>query len=103
MNIENSQIQLNQEIQSLRSDVAKAVNNLKFAERALDASDREVRSAEEGLRLAEERLKVGAGTQVDVIVAQSQVETARTNRINAVFNYVLAQKQIQYTLGQWSY
>jgi outer membrane protein len=103
VNIESNRIRLNQAEQQLRSDVAKAANNLLFADESLDASDYALRSAEESLRLATERLNVGAGIQLDVIVAQSQVETARTNRVNAVFNYVLAQKQVQYTLGQWNY
>ncbi len=103
VNIESNRIRLNQAEQQLRSDVAKAANNLLFADESLDASDYALRSAEESLRLATERLNVGAGIQLDVIVAQSQVETARTNRVNAIFNYVLAQKQVQYTLGQWNY
>lgn len=103
LQVETQRVQLQQDLQAIRSDITKAENNIRSAHQALDASDRALRSAEESLRLAEERLKVGAGTQVDVIVAQSQVETARTNRVNAKYNFVLAQRQLQYTLGQWSY
>jgi outer membrane protein len=101
--VETQRVQLQQDLQGIRSDIAKAENNVRAADQALDASDRALRSAEESLRLAEERLKVGAGTQVDVIVAQAQVETARTNRVNAKYNFVLAQRQLQYTLGRWNY
>jgi outer membrane protein len=103
IDIESNRIRLQQEEQEIRADIAKSMNNLRSAERALDASARALRSAEESLRLAEERLRVGAGIQVDVVVAQAQVETARTNRVNAIYNYVLAQKQIEYTLGQTTY
>jgi outer membrane protein len=103
IDIESQRIRLEQDVQQIRSDVAKASNNLASSREALDASARGLKSAEESLRLATERLRVGAGTQIDVIVAQAQVETARTNRVNAKFNYVLAQRQLQYTLGQWSY
>lgn len=103
LQVETQRVQLQQDLQGIRSDIAKAENNVRAANQALDASDRALRSAEESLRLAEERLKVGAGTQVDVIVAQSQVETARTNRVNAKYNFVFSQRALQYTLGQWSY
>jgi len=101
--IEADEIRLQQQVQSIRSDIAKVQNNLTSAERALDATERALRSAEESLRLAQERLRVGAGIQLDVIVAQSQVETARTNRVNAVYNYLLAQRQLEYTLGLTNY
>jgi outer membrane protein len=101
--VEQNQVHLTQLEQQLRSDVAKAINNVHFTEQGLDASERSVVAAEETMRLADEKLRVGAGTQIDVVVAESQLVTARTNRINAVFSYVLAQKQLDYTLGRWNY
>lgn len=101
--LETDRIRLNQQVQSVRSDVAKAQNNLTASERSLDATDRALRSAEESLRLAQERLRVGAGIQLDVVVAQSQLETARTNRVNAVYNFLLAQRQLEYILNLTSY
>ncbi|HET6511181.1 MAG TPA: TolC family protein [Candidatus Kapabacteria bacterium] len=103
LDIEADLVRIREQEQSVRSDVAKAANNLRSSEQALQASERALRSAEESLRLAQERLRVGAGIQLDVIIAQSQVETARTNRVNAIYNYVLAAEQIEFTLGQWNY
>ncbi len=103
IDVETQRIQLEQQVQQIRSDAAKAVNNLRSSDEALDASDAGLRSAVESLRLAEERLRVGAGTQVDVIIAEAAVETARTNRVNAKFNYVLAERQLAYALGQTNY
>lgn len=101
--IEADRVLLREQEQKLRADLAKTSNNLRASEQALEASDRALRAAEESLRLAQERLRVGAGIQLDVIIAQSQLETARTNRVNAVYNYVLAAEQIEYTLGQWKF
>jgi outer membrane protein len=103
LDIEADLVRIREQEQGIRSDVARAANNLRSSEQALEASERALRSAEESLRLAQERLRVGAGIQLDVIVAQAQVETARTNRVNAIYNYVLAAEQIEYTLGQWNY
>lgn len=103
INVETQRVQLEQSVQQARSDAAKAVNNLQAANKALDASESALRSAEEGLRLAEEQLTVGSGTQVSVVVAETTLETARTNRVNAKYNWVLAQRQLAYTLGEWNY
>ncbi len=103
VDVETQRIQLEQAVQQIRSDAAKAVNNLQAASKALDATETGMTAADESLRLAQERMRVGAGTQVDVIIAEAASETARTNRVNAKYNYVLAQRQLAYTLGQWKY
>ena len=43
------------------------------------------------------------GIQVDVIIAEAQLQTARTDRVNAVYNYLLATKQLEYLLGKTNY
>ncbi len=101
--LESSKVRLNQSEQQFRSDVAKAQNNLLASEEAVEATATEIKSAEESLRSAEERLRVGAGIQVDVIVAEAQVQTARTDRVNAVYNYLLATKQLEYLLDRTNY
>lgn len=101
--LDESKVQLDQAEQQFRSDIAKAENNLRSAQQALSASDRALVAAEESLRAATERARVGAGIQVDVIVAEAQAQTARVNRINAVYNYLLAAKQLEYLLGRTNY
>ncbi len=101
--LEQSRVVLDQAEQQFRSDIAKAKNNLSASEQALDASNRALISAEESLRGAVERLKVGAGIQVEVVVAEAQAQTARVNKINAMFNYLLAEKQLEYLLGRTNY
>ncbi len=103
VDVENDRIALEQDVQTIRNLATQYVNNLKAADLALDATQSGLTSAEESFRLAEERLRVGAGTEVDVIVAEAALETARTNRVNAKYNWVLAQRQLAYTLGKWNY
>jgi outer membrane protein len=103
VDLENQRIELERTTQQMRSDAAKAVNNLHAASEALSATQTAVTAANESLRLAQERMRVGAGTQVDVVIAEAAVETARTNYVNAKFNYVLAQRQLAFTLGPWNY
>jgi len=44
----------------------------------------------EALRLADERLAAGTGTQLDVLNAQTQLTTARSNLVQAQFSYIAA-------------
>ncbi|HEY3876816.1 MAG TPA: TolC family protein [Candidatus Kapabacteria bacterium] len=103
VDVENDLIRLEQDVQQVRSDAATAVNNLRASDEALDATSSALTAAEESFRLAEEQLRVGAGTEVNVVIAEAAVETARTNRVNAKYNWVLAQRQLAYTLGTWNY
>jgi outer membrane protein len=103
VDVENDRIDLENDVQTIRNQATQYVNNLKAADQALDATASELNSAEESLRLASEQLRVGAGTEVNVIIAESAVETARVNWVNAKYNWVLAQRQLAYTLGQWNY
>jgi outer membrane protein len=103
VDVENARIALEQDVQQVRNNVAMDVNNLKATEKSLDASESAFRAALESFRLADEQLRVGAGTEVDVVVAEAALETARTNRVNAKYNWVLAQKQVAYDLGKWNY
>jgi outer membrane protein len=101
--LDESKVQLEQAEEQFRSDVAKGQNNVLAAEEAVAATVTELQSAEESLRAADERLRVGAGIQVDVIIAEAQVQTARTDRVNALYNYLLADKQLEYLLAKTNY
>ena len=103
VNVADARIALEQIVQQIRSDATTAVNNLKAADQELAATQAELTSAEESFRLASEQLRVGAGTEVNLIIAESALETARVNWVNAKYNWVLAQKQLDYTLGKWNY
>lgn len=101
--LEQSQLELTRAEQQFRNQIATAENNVRSSQQAVDASDRALVAAEESLRAATEKLRVGAGIQVDVIVAEGLASTARVNHINAVYNYLLAVKQLEYLLGRTNY
>jgi outer membrane protein len=71
-------------------DVRVAIENLRSA-------DAEVKTAEDGLKLSENELaqaqrryKAGVTNSVEVTDAQTRLQRARDNRINALYNYNLA-------------
>ncbi|HET7152419.1 MAG TPA: TolC family protein, partial [Candidatus Kapabacteria bacterium] len=86
-------------VQTVRTQVKQSYYDLEASEEQLDATKTAQDAADENRRTAEERYKVGAGTELDFLTAQSQYLTAEVNRINAVYSYLGAQYEVQYMTG----
>jgi outer membrane protein TolC len=56
----------------------------------IEAQKKTVEEAEESLRLAEARFRAGTGTQLDVLSAQTALTDARSNEIQALYDYNVA-------------
>jgi outer membrane protein TolC len=71
--------------------------DVRLALQSLRSADAEVKAAEEGLKLSENELaqaqrryKAGVSNSVEVTDAQTRLQRARDNRINALYNYNVA-------------
>ncbi|MBL0176798.1 MAG: TolC family protein [Ignavibacteria bacterium] len=84
---------------SISADMRKAMNTLTSAEKNLEITKRTLFSAQEDQRIATERYSLGAGTLLDVIVANSNLTAAQSDVVNSTFNYLIARKQVEYQLG----
>ena len=80
--------------QDLRDQVELDV---RLALQSLHSADAEVKAAEEGLKLAqnelaqaERRYKAGVSNSIEVTDAQTRLQRARDNRVNALYNHNLA-------------
>ncbi|MBW4575617.1 MAG: TolC family protein [Aphanothece sp. CMT-3BRIN-NPC111] len=71
----------------IRLQVEQAYFNLNASQRNIQTASVAVQQAEESLRLARLRFNAGVGTQTDVINAQTELTTARGNRLRAIVNY----------------
>ena len=80
-------------------NVQMAISNLKQAQETIDATTASVVQATEALRLSSERLDAGAGTQLDVLNAQTQLLTAQTNVLQARYDYISAMASYDFALG----
>jgi outer membrane protein TolC len=56
--------------------------------------------SEEELRLAQERFRVGAGTTLDIIVAQANLANARGQEVQAKCDFLIAQAQLHRAVGR---
>ena len=86
------QARLNQGSTDLSVDVEvrQAFSTLEEAKELVGATGQTVAQATEALRLATERFHVGSATQLDVLTSQVALTQAKTNQVQANYNYLVA-------------
>jgi outer membrane protein TolC len=80
-------------------DVRRAYSQWQEATELADASSKVVEQATEAVRLANARYSAGTSTQLDVLQAQVDLTTARTNQIQAFYTYNVAVAQLRKAMG----
>ena len=96
MNAETGKLELQR---SISGSVQKAYNAVTLAEKNLEISNRTLTSAQEDQRIANERYTLGAGTLLDLIVANTNLTAAQSDVVNATFDYRIARKALEYQVG----
>ena len=81
-------------------EVTRAHSQWQQASELAEASARVVDQATEAVRLANARYNAGTGTQLDVLSAQVDLTTARTNQILAYYGYNVAVAALRKAMGQ---
>ena len=90
-----TEAQLNAEV-----EVRRAYSQWQQANELADASKKVTEQAEEAVRLANARYSAGTGTQLDVLSAQVDLTTARTNQLQAYYTYNVAVASLRRAMGQ---
>ena len=81
-------------------EVSRAHSQWQQATELAEASARVVEQATEAVRLANARYSAGTGTQLEVLAAQVDLTTARTNQIQAYYSYNVAAATLRKAMGQ---
>lgn len=84
---------------NLRTAAHSLVLQLRQAQQRIEAQGKTVEQAERGYRIATTRFLSGAGTQLEVNDAQLALTQAKVNRIQAVYDYLVASADFDNTLG----
>lgn len=100
VNIRQSAIELQQLELRIKSDITKSVIDLETAYKQVEISDRSIASAQQDVVLSEENYRLGLGTILDVQTARTRLNGLIIDRINAVYNFYIAQRQLQYYTGE---
>lgn len=85
--LEQSKVTLDDAIRQVELEVQQAFANILQGRELVKATEKSVEQADEALRLASARLDAGAGTQLEVLDARTQLTTAQSNRLQALYTY----------------
>lgn len=96
---ENRKIELTELERDIKKSIQKTYLNLQAAEKGLKVSEKNVLAAQENLKIESEKYSLGAGTLLNVLVANSEFTNAQTNFINSQFAYITLSEQLKYYLG----
>ena len=85
--LEESKATLDDDVRQVELEVQQAFANIIQGRELVKATEQSVEQAAEALRLATARLDAGAGTQLEVLDARTQLTTAQSNRLQALYTY----------------
>ena len=85
--LEQSKVTLDDDVRQVELEVQQAFANMLQGRELVKATEKSVEQAAEALRLASARLDAGAGTQLEVLDARTQLTTAQSNRLQALYTY----------------
>ncbi len=85
--------------QKVRQEVWSAHSKLREAFEATQASEIQVKDAQESHRLAQERYKVGAGTLTDLLDARAALDRAEANQVSSHWEYHIARSILNRATG----
>ncbi|MBI4418258.1 MAG: TolC family protein [Ignavibacteriales bacterium] len=98
--VRKSEEQLARTETDLRTAVHSLVLQLRQAQQRIDAQEKTVEQATRGYRLATTRFVSGSGTQLEVNDAQLALTQANVNRIQAIYDYLVASAALDQILGR---
>jgi outer membrane protein TolC len=85
--LSETKITYDDDVRQVELEIQQAYSNLLQNEELVKSQEKNVELADEALRLAKARLDAGAGVQLDVLNAQTQLLTAQSTRLQALFGY----------------
>lgn len=97
--VEQSKLALTEAQLAADVEVRRAYSNWQEATELAEASKKVVEQATEAVRLANARYSAGTSTQLDVLQAQVDLTTARTNQIQAFYTYDVAVAALRKAMG----
>jgi outer membrane protein TolC len=98
--LEQTKLSLAEAQLAVEVEVRRAHSQWQQATELAEASAKVVAQASEAVRLAAARYDAGTSTQLDLLAAQVELTTARTNQLQAFFGYNVAVAALRKAMGQ---
>lgn len=93
LNLQETQLQVVQEVNQAYNDYTSYIKQLESSEKALQAAERSYLTQKE-------RYEVGAGTLIELSDANAQYVEAQASRAQALFRVIFQQKLLDYYIGR---
>jgi len=103
INLRSAKADLEQIKSQISLEITKAVLDLNSYVKQIEISQRNIKAVEQEKLAAEEQYRVGIGTLLDVQIALTRYNNALLDRANSVYNFILAQKLLEYYQGLINY
>jgi outer membrane protein TolC len=84
----------------VRADVEVRLSNLLEARQRIDVQSRTIAVAERSYRITRLRFREGIGSQLELTDAELQLNTAKTNYLQAVYDYLIASVELEKSVGR---
>ena len=95
-----AEYQLQQAKLNVQVEIRQLHNSLIEAREKAHVSRETIIQSEEELRLARERFRVGAGTTLDIILAQANLANSRAQEVQAMCDFLIAQTMMYRAVGR---
>jgi len=100
LQIENLRIQKEQTLNTIKSDVQRALNNAKAAKLQLEASQRSLDAQKANYDNIQKRYNLGAISTFEYVTAKNSLDSAQFNETISRFDYIFKVKVLDFYLGK---
>ena len=84
----------------IKAQVKEKINDLRRVQSQITALESTVKLAEKAYKIATVRYKEGTGTQLEIKNAGVELSIAKTNRIKAIHDYIIAKAELNKLVGK---
>jgi outer membrane protein len=99
----NYELQVSDAERAIKQNLQKSLLDLEAAKKGLLVTEKNVKASEENLKIEQEKYNLGSGKLLDVLIANTSFQNAKTNHINAQFAYIRLSEELKYNLGVLDY
>ncbi len=103
INLRSANVDVKNLSNQITLNIEKALYDLRSLLKQIEITDASLQSAERDRYLAEESYKVGRGTLLEVNTAAINYNNLLITRSNLIYNFIFAQKQLEYYQGLLKY